>query len=148
MPTLPRPEGHHTVTPGSVVPDAARVIEFLEQAFGGKVLDRYDGPGGVVMHCEVLLGDSVFMLGDPQPGFPPQPAMCSFYVADAAAVDATYEKALALGATSERTPRVEFYGQRVATVRDVGGNKWTIAAVVEDVSREEMHRRLEKLMQG
>ena len=45
---FPRPDGHHIVTPSAVVPGAAKVIDFLETAFDGRVVDRYDGPGGVV----------------------------------------------------------------------------------------------------
>jgi PhnB protein len=114
MAKLPRPEGHHSITPGFIVPGAAAVIAFLEQAFGAKVVDRYDGPGGTVAHAEIMIDGSV-----------------SYYVEDAAAVDATYRRALDAGGTSVAEPKDQFYGYRSASVKDSGGNKWTICAVVE-----------------
>jgi uncharacterized glyoxalase superfamily protein PhnB len=143
-----RPAGHHTVTPSFVVPKAAKAVEFLERAFGAKVVDRYDGPGGSLMHAEVLIQDTVIMAGDPPQGWEPMPAVLSFYVADGKAVDSTYRRALDAGATSLEEPKNMPWGYRAATVKDPGGNRWTICAVVEIVAREEVDRRMAEMMKG
>lgn len=150
MPTIKRPEGHHTITPGFCVEAANEVLTFIQKAFGGKVVDRYEAPGGKIAHCEVRIGDSVVMLGDADAahGMPPMPAMLSLYVDDGPAVDATYKQALACGATTEAEPKNQFYGYRSATVKDSGGNRWTICAVVEELTPEEMHRRAAEMMKG
>jgi PhnB protein len=143
-----RPAGHHTITPSFVVSGAAKVVAFLEKAFGAKVVDRYDGPGGALMHAELLIGDTVITCGEPMAGWDPMPAAFSFYVADAKAVEATYKRALESGATSIEEPKTQPWGYRAATVRDSGGNRWTICAVVEIVTRDELLRRMADMMKG
>ena len=69
------------------------------------------------------------------------PAMIHLYLDDC---DATYECALAAGATSEREPTDQFYGDRSAGVRDSAGNLWWIATHVEDVPEDEMAKRIEE----
>jgi len=142
--THPRPAGHHSITPGFAVPNAGKVITFLEKAFGAKVLERYDGPNGQVGHAELLIGDSVVMLGDAIHDAP-MPASLSYYVATGDSVDATYRKALEAGATSINEPKNQFYGYRSACIRDAGGNRWTICAVVEQLTQDEIVRRMKDM---
>lgn len=138
----PIPEGHHVITPGASVEHADEVIAFIETAFDGSVVERYDAPDGSVAHAEVRIGDSVLMLGGPMPDDQPMPAILSLYVNDADAVDHTYKKALAAGATSVAEPSNQFYGYRSATVQDIGKNRWTICTVVEQLTEEEINKRM------
>ncbi len=146
MAGYPRPEGHHSLTPTSIVPNASKVIAFLEKAFGGKVVDCYEGPGGSVAHAEVLISDSVLMIGDARPGLDAMPISISYYVPGDETVDAVYQRALQAGATSISPPQDELYGHRTATVEDAGGNHWSISAVVEQLTSDEMHRRMPDVM--
>ncbi len=141
--TIARPTGHHVVTPSAVVAEVTSVITFLERAFGAEVVDRYDGPDGSVYHAEVLLGDSVVMLGQPQPEQPAMPAALSFYVDDAGAVDATYKRALKSGGNSLSEPTDQPWGYRSACVSDAGGNRWTICAITEQLSHDEIVQRMQ-----
>ena len=75
MSSLPRPTGHHSITPAFVVPSPQHTIAFLEAAFGGRVVEKYEGPDGSIMHAEILLGDSVVMCGEPMPGMEPMPGV-------------------------------------------------------------------------
>jgi PhnB protein len=141
---LPRPAGHHSITPALSVAGATKFLDFLQRAFGAKVVDKYEGPGGVIFHAEVLLGDSVLMFGEANKdqGHPAMPGTLSFYVDTGEAVDTTYQRALAAGAKSLMEPQNQFYGYRSATIEDASGNKWTICAVIEELTREEIENRM------
>ncbi len=144
---IPPPPGHHTLTPAATVRGARAVITFMETAFGGELIETYQAPGGLIAHAEVKVRDCVFMLGDVMEG-DPMPAIVSFWVEDGAAVDATFKAALAAGATSAMEPADQFYGYRSGTVIDCGANRWTICAVVEDLTREQIHARMQEMMGG
>lgn len=145
---FPRPEGYHSITPGAAVPRAGEVLEFIEKVFDGKVLERYDAPDGTLAHAELRIGDSAFQIGTAQEGDPPFTAMLSYYVTSAEQVDALYQKALDAGASSRIEPTDQFYGWRTATVIDMGGNGWTIYAVVEELTQDEMNERVAALEDG
>lgn len=133
MATQPIPEGYHTVTPYLMVRGASQLIDFTKQAFGAEEIQRMTRPDGSIMHAEVRLGDSRVMIGEASNEYEAMPAMLHLYVAE---VDAVYERALQAGAISLREPVTEFYGDRIAGVKDIFGNQWWVATHVEDVSAE------------
>lgn len=131
------PDGFHTVTPFLVVEGVPRLIEFLEAAFGASECFRVHDGDGRVMHAQVKIGDSVVMMGEAMEQ-PPVPTMIHLYVAD---TEATYQAALAAGAESFMEPGDQFWGDRMAGVRDPSGNHWLIATHVEDIDHAEITRR-------
>jgi PhnB protein len=147
MPVNPVPEGYRTVTPYLIVSGAAKAIDFYKRAFGAEERVRMPMPDGKIGHAEIQIGDSIVMLADefPQMGAQsPQtiggtPVGLCLYVAD---VDVLFKRAIAAGAKEERPVQDQFYGDRSGTLIDPFGHKWTIATHIEDVTPEEMERRM------
>jgi PhnB protein len=140
MAVKPIPDRYHSVTPYLIAPGTARLIAFLEQAFGAVETERMTRPDGAIMHAEVRIGDSMVMLTDGSADWPAMPAALYLYVTD---VDATYARALVAGATPVMAPVTQFYGDRHGGVKDPAGNIWWVATHVEDVSPEELKKRAE-----
>lgn len=134
----PIPDGYRTVTPYLVVRDVPRLIDFVRQAFGATERMRAPRPDGSIMHAEVIIGDSLVMMGEPGGASPVMPSCLHLYTVD---TDALYHLALQAGAMSVREPTNQFYGDRMACVQDPVGNQWWIATHVEDVPPAEMARR-------
>lgn len=84
------PDGYHSVTPTLVVNGAAKLIEFVKQAFGAEEAFRMPAPSGEIMHAEVRIGDSVVMLNDAMRQAPITSSLF-LYVTD---VDRVYQQAL------------------------------------------------------
>ena len=143
------PDGYHTVTAYLIVDDAARALDFYRDAFGARELFRLP-MGDKIGHAEIMIGDTHLMLADE---FPEMGALgpntrggptASFliYVPDA---DAAYAKAVDAGARADRPLKDEFWGDRIGTVLDPFGHKWSLATHKEEVGPEEMQRRMREL---
>lgn len=146
----PIPEGYHTVTPYICVRDAAAALEFYKNAFGAIEEVRMQDPSGKVGHAEIKIGDSHIMLADEFPEMEfrsPQsiggtPVTIHLYVED---VDATVDRAVSAGATLVRPVKDEFYGDRSGSIKDPFGHSWSISTHKEDVSPEEIEKRVAAL---
>ena len=148
----PIPTGYGTVTPYLNIRGANAAIEFYRQAFGATELYRLSMPDGDIAHAEIKIGDSKIMLseeaeqrGNKSPlTLDGSPVSLCLYVDD---VDAVYAKALALGATTigEMTVKDQFYGDRIGSIVDPFGHRWTIMTHIEDVSPEEVKKRADEL---
>lgn len=133
------PDGYHSITPSLVVNDAGKLINFMTQAFGAQERMRMPMPDGKVAHAELTIGDSAVMVADASAEFPAQPGALHLYTEN---VDAVYDRALKAGARPQRELTNQFYGDRSATLIDPVGNQWTVSQHVEDVSEEEMTKRM------
>jgi PhnB protein len=146
----PIPKGYHTVTPYLIIDGAAKAIDFYKKAFGATELMRMPGPGGKIGHAEIRIGDSPVMMADEHPEMGARgpnstgntPVSMLLYVEDA---DKVFNQAIAAGAKSLRPMKDQFYGDRMGTLQDPFGHVWSIGTHVEDVSPEEMKRRMAEL---
>lgn len=148
----PIPDSYRRITPCLTVQGAAEALEFYVEVFGASERMRIPGPGGVIVHAEIQIGDSVVIVEDEDPrrgtkappagGLPGTPAYLFIYVEDA---DAVVARAAGLGATVVRPAQDEFYGDRDGYIVDPFGHGWTVASHVEDVAPDEMARRMSEL---
>ena len=142
----PIPEGYHSVTPYLIIKGATDALEYYKKAFGAIELFRMDH-GGKIGHAEIKIGDSPVMLADeyPEMGYvSPKtlggtPVSIMIYVAD---VDKIYRQAIDAGGVELKALQDQFYGDRSGTLTDPFGHVWTVATHKEDVSPEEMEKRM------
>jgi PhnB protein len=145
----PIPDGYHRVTPYLIVEGAANAIDYYKAVFGAVEIMRMPGPDGKIGHAEIRIGDSIVMLadGNPQMGHKSprvlggSPVSLLLYVED---VDRTVDRAVAAGAKLVRPVADQFYGDRTGGLVDPFGHEWYVATHVEDVSPEEMRKRMEE----
>jgi len=141
MSVKPIPEGYHTLTPYLSVKDARAFINFAKKALGAEEIYCTNSEDGKVMHAEIKIGDSMMMVSETGEKNPA--TICNFYlyVPD---TDASYKKAIDAGAVSTMEPSDQFYGDRTAGVKDSFGLNWWFGTHVEDVSPEEMEKRMKE----
>ena len=133
------PADYGSVTPYLIVRGVARFIDFLEEAFGAVERGRVYNGDGTIGHAEVLIGDSVVMMFDAKEDWPGTPGFLSLYVEDC---DETHRSALKAGAIIVTDLSTNAWGDRGSRVRDPFGNIWWIQTHVEDISEEEMTKRM------
>ena len=147
------PEGYRRVTPYLIVDGAAAAIDFYTSVFGASERMRMDAPEGKVGHAELEIGDSVIMLADEHPEMNARgprsiggtPVSLHMYVEDA---DGVYERAVEAGAKAVRPVEDQFYGDRLGSFEDPFGHHWHVATHVEDVSPDEMSKRMAEAAPG
>ena len=148
----PIPDNYPRVTAYLAIDGAGDAIDFYKKIFGAQERVRMPGPDGRIGHAEIGIGDSVIMMADtfPEMGHvdPKKlggtPVTLTVYVEDA---DKTMKEALAAGAKETQPVEDKFYGDRAGQFEDPWGHRWDIMTHVEDVSPEEMQKRVEQFTQ-
>lgn len=127
-----------------MVKDAAEAIEFYKSAFDALELFRLALPSGQIIHAELKIEESVFMVGEASPPFSsptaenPSSAGLHIYVKD---VDAVSKQAVAAGAVIIQPVQNMFYGDRQTTLRDPFGHIWIVLTHLENLSEAEIVQR-------
>ena len=132
--------------------DPGKAIEFYKRTLGAKEAFRFE-VGGQVPHAELTIGDSAInVTGEwPEGGrfsaetLGGSPISISIQVPD---VDGFTEHAVAGGMKLVRPPKDQFYGHRDAFLEDPFGYSWGVFTVKEEMSGEEMHRRMKGMTTG
>ena len=140
------PEGYDSVTPMFVFKDARKAIEFYKRAFGAEERFTMPGPDGKgVMHAEILIGNSIIMMGEESPQHPCKsaeslagsPVSFYLYLSD---VDEAFRTALEAGAEAVMPVQDMFWGDRAGMVRDPFGYSWMLATHTRDLTPEEIQQ--------
>jgi uncharacterized glyoxalase superfamily protein PhnB len=126
-------------------------MEFYKRAFGAEECSRSLAPDGTrILHAVLRFGDAYLMLSDEFPEFggcqAPQSlggttVTLHLNVPDA---DASFQRAVDAGATVTMPLENTFWGDRYGKLADPFGHDWSIGTHIEDVSEEEMQRRMQQ----
>lgn len=149
----PVPPGYGTATAHLTVSPCAEALDFYAKAFGAKVKSTLPGPGGLLMHAEIKIGDSIVMCADemPMPGQPTQKSpknaglttgSVMLYVKD---VDSLFDRAVAAGAKPVMPPADQFWGDRYGQLEDPFGHIWSIATHIRDVTPKDMRKAMAQM---
>lgn len=144
--TKPIPEGYRSVNLILTVDDGTRAIDFYKQAFGAKEISRLP-MGDKIGHAELQIGDTRIMLNDEFPdhgnlGPKARGGTTVGLVIYTDDVDRAFKTALEAGGTETMAVADQFWGDRMGTLTDPFGHKWSIATHVEDVPAQEFAERM------
>ncbi|MEU1179285.1 VOC family protein [Streptomyces sp. NPDC005820] len=137
--TTAAPQGYTTVAPWVVTDDTGAFLDFVTQAFDGEELARVSTEDGLIGHGEIRVGDTVVLAFDRHPDWPALPSLLRVFVADA---DASFARAVAAGGQVVTALADSAFGQRGGRIKDPFGNIWWVVGRIEDVSEDEMWKRL------
>jgi PhnB protein len=140
----PIPEGYHSITPQLTLDNAVKTIDWYKRALGAEELSRSAGPDGKIMHAELKIGNSRFMVNDVMEGnkgpksYGGSPASLWVYVENS---DTIFNRAVSAGAKVQMPLADQFWGDRGGAIADPEGYTWWISTRKEDFTPAEMQQR-------
>jgi len=144
----PIPDGYRSVNVILTVDDADKAIDFYKRAFGAEEISRLP-MGDKIGHAELQIGDTRIMLNDEFPehgNVGPKarggsPVGFVIYLDD---VDSAFRKAIDAGGTETMAIEDQFWGDRMGSLTDPFGHKWSLATHIEDVPEDELPARMQQ----
>ncbi|HTW09683.1 MAG TPA: VOC family protein [Acidimicrobiales bacterium] len=138
------------VTVHMIVADASRASAWYRDVLGAEERGRISLPDGRLIHVEVRVGASVFMLADEFPehgalGPPAEVASALAFYVECDDAAATWARALAAGATEHRPLQDTTFGERDGQFVDPFGYRWGLSQHLRDLSAEEMSRAVAEM---
>lgn len=141
---------YRSVIPSFMIKDASNAIEYYKDVFNAKELYRANYKNKII-HSELLIGNSIIMLSDEMEMMKDDVAkktcLCKanqllnmyIYVEN---VDKVFNRAIETGGKIYYPIENHFYGDRSGSFTDPFGIIWTVATHIEDVSVEELNKRM------
>ena len=128
-----------TIVPVLIYEDVDKAIEWLCRAFGLSERLRASGAGGRITHAQLSIGNGDLMIGASGAKFrPPHEEEVSQYVlVHVEDVDQHFEQAKRSGARIVDPPKDMPFGERLYTVEDLAGHRWTFSESIADVAPEQ-----------
>jgi PhnB protein len=142
------PPTPQTITAYLRVRGAAEAIAYYHKAFGAvENPGRMTMPNGKIGHASITIGNSEIMLSDESEEWDsPGPASLggtTFSISMVVPnVDEVVARAVEHGARLVYPVADQFYGHRSGRLYDPFGHCWVISTVIEDVTPDEMDRRV------
>ncbi|MGF1485291.1 MAG: VOC family protein [Opitutales bacterium] len=141
---------YRTITPSLNFKNTREAIEFYSKVFGAKQLKLIKAPDGGVVHAEVQFGDCIVMMSDANAEWnAPSPMDCggsptllSFQSEDC---DTLFNQAVEAGSEILMPMEDTFWGERMGMVKDPFGYRWSLGKHIEDVTPEEVEKRMKEL---
>jgi uncharacterized glyoxalase superfamily protein PhnB len=132
------PEGIHTITPQLTIEGAAKAMDWYKQAFGAEERSSAPDPSGQkIWHAEMRIGDSAFFVNDAFPDMGGGAHMTSLWIYTDN-VDQKWKRAVDAGGKVLMPLADMFWGDRMGTLMDPFGNRWSLAQRMKELTREQM----------
>ena len=152
------------VVPNLIVKDAAKALDFYKAALGAEPVYVSRPPNGVVLHAQLRVGETLFLISHENMGMPEEQfarfeqgmrtrspetlkgtsAVLELYVDD---VEETFRKAIEAGGKIKMQIADTFYGDRLGQFEDPFGHVWGVGQVIEELEPEEVDRRARERFQ-
>jgi PhnB protein len=131
------------LNPHIVVQGADRAAAFYRDAFGAEEVMRIPTPDGRLMSVQLRLGGALLHVADefPEMGVLAPPSIGGTAVVlelDVSDADATFDRAVAAGATARQPVQDMFWGDRHGQLDDPFGHRWNVSEHVRDVPHDEI----------